>query len=463
MTAENIKNKPLLPLFIKGEVSQRFFNLLSNGIGFINSYFIITYLSVYQFGLYQLVLSFISILSTFDLDLFDGVISVDMRRHFNTGKDGLAKRLFREAVFLRIGIALVLVAIVFLLSGVISDHYGSDISLFVKIASFLLIIKAFQSVLDIFFQAVLSFSIYSLALIREFIKLFFIVGLVLLNSLTITSVIACAVITEFLALVFFSSFFFVKKYRNTFGKIKMGNEDYGHPVKNILKDYGAIFLVRYSVSRILKNMNPWIVKFFLNVEAVAFYVLAVNLISFANSLIPMVGIQSVLALKADERENMGHIVKRAIKYTFWIGLVFLFGAIFIVPYIAALIFPKYVSAMPVFKVMAIALPLFGAFKVLKSSLFVLREQRILTQRLFNELFITLVCSVIFLPTIGVIGMGVIHVLVYSERVYFMYTRLVRAHSEFKMKIAYLFSFDKYDRDFFQRTSRTILSTIKKSS
>lgn len=446
---ENLKNKSVLRLMIRGELSQRFFNLIGIGLGLINSFFIITYLSVFEFGLYQLVLAFISVVSILDLDLFDGILTVEIRRHLNTGKDFFAKKLFKEMAFLRILIALIVTVSVFIFSNFITKFYGSDISLFIKIASILLFVKAIQSIEEIFFQSVVSFSYFSLAALREVFKLIVILFLLFSGNLSILWVMVTHVLAEVLGVLFVTMFIFLKKYKKSFGEI-VKTKDLGSfsLVKDIFKQNAGHFFARYSMSQILKNSMPWFVKFLINVEAVAYYTLAVNLISFANNLVPMAGLQSVLALKSGNLKEVSNITKRALKYTLWIGLFFLLGGFFIVPKIVIFIFPKYVPAMGVFKIMVFALPLFGAFKILKSVLFVLREQNILTQRLINELLITILGSFILLPTVGVVGTGIIHVSVYLERVIFMYKKLTKKYPSFGLSLNFLFNFDKQDRLFF---------------
>ncbi len=460
--SNSLQNKPLLPFFIRGEVSQRIFNLLSTGIGFVNSFFIITYLSVFNFGLYQLILAFIGVLGAFDLDLFDGVIAVEMRRYFNTEKPSSVRKLFKESLFIRTGIAIIITAIVFLSSGFITKLYGSDISVLIRIASLLLVIKAVQSVEEVFLQSIVSFSYFGLSVIRELVKLIFIVSLIFLHKFTILGVISVHVITEVIAVSFFSLFFFIRKYREVFAGVEplKGVESPGYLVKDVVQGYGKTFGIRYTMSRVLKSVAPWAVKFFINTEAVAYYVLAVNIISFANDLIPMTGYQSIMAIKADNLAEISRVTKKAIKYSVWVGILFLLGAIFVVPELVLKIFPKYGPALPTFEVMALALPLFGAFKILKSTLFILKEQKILTQRLVNELIITLVGYIILLPTLGVIGTGVVHVLVYLERVSFMYIKLKKQYSQFAIKARELFTFDRNDFIFFTNIHKQILLGLR---
>ena len=59
------KNKNLTSFFIRKEASLRLWEGAASGMSLINSFLILTTLTIYQFGLYQLVLSFIAIVGGF--------------------------------------------------------------------------------------------------------------------------------------------------------------------------------------------------------------------------------------------------------------------------------------------------------------------------------------------------------------------------------------------------------------
>ena len=79
----------------------------------------------------------------------------------------------------------------------------------------------------------------------------------------------------------------------------------------LLKKYGQWVIIRYGFSRVTKNVMPWLVKFFINTEAVAFYSLALNAVAFLESFMPLAGLSSILGLKADNRNEMAFIFKRS--------------------------------------------------------------------------------------------------------------------------------------------------------
>ena len=88
-------------------------DLVGSAFSLINSFFIIQALSLYQFGLYQLVLAFIGLVNSFNLDLFDTVVNVEIRRYFNSGKIAVAKRILKEYAVVKIVVAILMTIGVF--------------------------------------------------------------------------------------------------------------------------------------------------------------------------------------------------------------------------------------------------------------------------------------------------------------------------------------------------------------
>ena len=82
--------------FARGELHMGFWSFLKKGTGALDSFFILSSLSLYQFGVYQLLLSLYAILSDFFHDVFSEVITNDIARFIGEGREDKAKRLFYD-------------------------------------------------------------------------------------------------------------------------------------------------------------------------------------------------------------------------------------------------------------------------------------------------------------------------------------------------------------------------------
>ncbi len=439
------QKKPLSHYFLKGETLKRFYGTAATAAGLLNSFFIIKSLSIFQFGLYQLLLSFVAILQSVNIFQFiDSVVGVDIRRYFNTEQPDRAKRLFGELVIFKVGFAALMTVAVFFGSEIIAHWYDQDIALFVKIVSALILIRALEGVTATFLKSVISFSYQSVPAVREAAKLILIIAAIFWYQFTIVEVIAIHVIGEAAAftVLFFSAF--IKRYRAAFSSVKIYSQGIIGP---LMKTYGKWAMLRYAFSRVTKNTMPWFVKVFINTEAVAFYSLAVNLVAFMEGLMPLDGLAPIVALKADRRDELSYIFKQSAKYAVWLGISFLIIGVVAVPPLVVWVFPQYAPAIPIFRVMLFALPLFGVYKILKMLLSVLREHRVLAMRFINEVLVIPVGSVIFLPIFGVVGSGLVYAATYLERTVFFYSELIKKYPEFRFKAKNLFVFGHKDKEF----------------
>lgn len=438
------QKKPLTHYLFRAEASKRIFDISTKALSLVNSYFIISSLSVFAFGFYQLILSFISILRSLGIKFFDGLIAIDMRRYFNNGKPELAKKLFQENLIFKIFLSAILAIAVFAGADFISNFYGKDAVTLIKWASLLLIINSIQSLTGIFLQSVVSFSQQGLSALKEFLKLGIIISFLVFSQFSILEVIIAHVISEAVATVLFVVFVFLKKYRKAFHNVVASPERLFIPM---VKTHGLRIFTIFGLKEVLQDATPWLVKIFVNTEAVALYALSLNLASFIQDFMPLAGVKPILALKADNLEELKFIFLRAIKYTFWLGAAFLIIGFFLVPPIVILLFPDYALAIPVFRAMIGALPLYGVVKVLHSTLASLREYKILAMRLVNEVLILFVGAALLLPSIGVIGIGVVYLIRHIERTWFLYSQLVKKYPDFKIKLRRLFRFDRTDKEF----------------
>ena len=439
------QKKPLSHYIFKAEVAKRFFDTLDKGISLINSYFIISSLSVFSFGLYQLVLSFVSIVRGLGINFFDGLVAIEMRRYLNVKRLDQAIRLFKENAYLKFLLSSVFTVVAFFGSDIVAGWYGRDIGLLIKWASALFLLGSVQSLTSIFLQSVVSFSQQGFNAIREITKLGILIYLVFTGRIGIAEVIAAHVIADTLATILFTGLVVVKKFRQAFALVIPAPEALMLPM--VKKEGLRIFTV-FGLKEVLQNATPWLVKVLTNTEGVALYALSVNLIGYMQDYMPFTAIKSMLALKADNQQELQFVFARAVKYTFWIGFAFLLAGAVAVPPLVTLLFPAYAPAMPVFYAMLAVLPLYGVVKATHATLAVLREYKVLAMRLVNEVAILFIGSVLLLPVFGVVGIGIVYFLRHLERTWFLYTQLVRRYPDFKIKLWRLFRIDATDRKFF---------------
>lgn len=436
-----------IPRFlIKGEGSLRLWESIASALSLVNSFLILTSLSLHQFGLYQLVLSLVTVVGGFNTDSLDGIVSVEMRRNLNQNKVSWVKKIFSEYFRLKILISFLLTAAVFIGSFWAANLYGDDIGLFLRLAAVVLIIEAVQSLQKILLKNAFSFDYFMAPAVREFSKLLLLGWFFFLPGLDIARVLYSHVWGWLISLAFTSVFFW--KVKAKFFK------NYGSPVKDlllfpILKIHGRWVILRYGLARITKGITPWFIKFFVGTEGVALYSVAVSLVAMLEELFPVNMVSFLFLAKADSRKEIRHLFVKSIKYIFWFGLILGGLALIFVPPVVVWILPKYQPALKLFIVMLAAFPIYGVYKLIKSVLTGLREYKILTMRLVSEALVAVGSLIVFLPMWGIYGAAASYVLVYVARIYFLFPKLVQSHPYLRFRFADFLQFDNYDRDFFR--------------
>src|SRR3989344_2477666 len=128
--------------FLSGESHYAFWDLVSKGIGLLNTFLIITSLTIYQYGVFQLLLAFYAVLSGIS-GLGSGAIGNDIMRLVGEGKEGSAKRLFLEYASIRMAAAVLISLAIFVGGDLLAVKYKPD---FIAVVRLLPIFLLFQLV-----------------------------------------------------------------------------------------------------------------------------------------------------------------------------------------------------------------------------------------------------------------------------------------------------------------------------
>lgn len=441
--------------YLRGEAFLQFWNTLAKGLGVTNSFLVLSALSVYQFGLYQLVVAVVIITESFTTGLFDDIITNDVARGVAEGERGMAKRLFAEFALLKVVSGVMLGVLLYFGADLVSDYYGNDIGLYVRLSSVLVAIGALRAALESYFTATVSLAGMSLPAIQEVAKGLLLVAFLSNGSLGIREALLATIGAAVVAVVVSSSLF-LKSYRRIFSGVRLQ----ATPVLGaIFAHYGWWVYLRYASAKALKGIRPWLIRIFLNTEAVGLYTLAVNLITLAQSVFPIGMLGRLLPWEAAHPERMRFIFSRAVKYALWGGVAFAAGGFLVVPPLIGLFLPAYVPAMDIFRVLLLTLPLYGVYKLHKSILTVLREQKILAARVVSESLWVVVLDVLLLPTLGLIGVALEYVFTYLARVVLFTSGLRRTHPELTLRPKAFFRFDVTDWMLLAKLGREALTIV----
>lgn len=436
--------------FIRLNIFKRFWVSAGSVIGFVGSFIILTAFSIHEFGLYQLVLAAVALTDAVSVNFFDEVVSNDITRALADKQKGVARRLFHELAFFRIGLGILSACALFAGANVIAKMYDADIGFYIQLASLLVVVRAVRSTADLFLRAVASFRSMGALVIEDVAKIGIVGGLFFFSYLSISWVLIATLIGSVAALLYVGTGF-VLEYIAFFSKVESAR---GFLFFGVIRAYGHLVLFRAAIKRVAKSIRPWLIATLLNVEAVALYTLATNLVTMLKDFFPSVG-SALLAWEANHMNRLSHIFSRGIKYSFWYGLAFGGVSLLFVPLLVRLFLPKYLSAMPLFFVFLISVPFHGVQTLEMEILTALREQKILTARVVAEIIMGSGLIIILAPFIGIFATGVGPVAAILWRTWFLYRRIVKKYPELRPDMKTLFRFDKEDRRIVMRAAAEV--------
>lgn len=443
--------------FIEGEAVSGFWNLIFYGVTLLNSAAIVYFLSVYDYGFYQLILSVMAIAESLTAGFIDDLVFSDFSRSLGGVDRGKAKRLFGEYAGLKMGLAVIFGIVLFFGSSIISDYYGQAIATFIRIASIALVFRVGISVMNIFFRGAIYFSALAAPAVGEGVKFLAVVFFAIKGNFSITEVLIAYVIGHIAAFLF-SGFHFWLLYRRLFSGVHAVRE---FLIRDLMRVHGIWISLRYVLSRIANNIRPWIINAFLSVEAVGWFSFARSIIAVVMRLMPLGTFGTLLPRELGNQERLRFIFARMMKYSFWIGMVLAAAVLILVPPAISYFLPKYIPAMPLLSIMTIILVLYSIYKIVRITLVIFKEQRVLFLKSFENSILAPLMLFILLPIFGVAGAAIEWLITYLVTTVIFYHSLVKTYPYLRTKFANFLVFDRADRELMARIYRTALDFFKR--
>ena len=437
----NTQKKPsFMAIFLKGEAISTFWNLVTKAIGLLNTFLTITSLTLYQYGVFQLLLSFSGVPSDI-LNLGSAIISNEMSRAIADNRLGDAKRIFLEYSLVRIVITFIAWAIIFFGSVYIFSSYDLDFVKDMRMISFVILSEGLFVLIRLLCLVRLKFSVvaqrYTINKAIQSVVLiyYFLQGNLGLKQLILSIIIASSLSVLAVSYQFFKVYFKWNHIAITPNVL----------LWNIFITYGTWDTLRQFINKITFRVKPWLVKFFISTEAVAIYSIAETIVTTIQDLIPSNTMQSLVPLWIKDKHLSVKMFSYGIKYFVLGSILVVISALVVVPPVVYTFFSKYAQSIPLFYFMLLNLPIFAAGIIIGNYLIAFRKQKYLffLHLLRNSLSLGLIVST--LPFIGLWGLALEFVLIPLIMVItnYIYTKNQDKGFHFDFKI--IFGFKEEDR------------------
>lgn len=426
--------------------------LLVKAVGFLYLLIVLNHLTVFEYGVAELVITAVPLLSFFQLPGLQTTVVADMGRERAAGNLPRMKGLAISYLKLQYFFAVFAWAAVFFGAHLLAVWYGkgSTVLLF-QIISFSFLISplrnTMQAVQSVFF-AFRQQSVY--AFLEECWKLILVAILFFVLGFRIGGLLVAVVLSQVFALLTIVRFFFMLSPDFFAASAER------YPVFHFLYHHGKWGVLSNYTGTFGKNVRPWIINFILGPQAVGVFAVAQGLIGHTLSLTPLdTVIKPILPQYVHMKERFYALIAKAVKYELFGYVAAGVAAAIGVPFLVHWFFPQYVSAVSLFWIMLLAL-IPAAFDAIFSGVFfALQAQRNLFWASVYKLFLIFVLLPPSVYLFGLFGIAYANIFINLLYVWERYLKLKRLMPEFSLRLKYIMTVDETDKIIIKRTLKVI--------
>ena len=415
---------------------------LLRGVGLITVFFILRNLSIYEYGLVELVLSIIPLFGILMLPGLNNVVITDMAIEKGKGDISEMKSLFINFITLHAVLSVVAWAIVFFGASIIDKFYSEQVTQFIRIVSFFFLISPIRSALGTVFTVYLKFfSLSILLFLEEFFKLIFILLAFFVFDLRANGVILAGLLGSFTAFIFVLPVY-LKTY-SEFSSVHIINKK---PFWSVVHYHGKWSVFSSYLNQAGAKLRIWIVQVISGTEAVALFAVAEGLIGHTTALVPIGKVVAPIIPKfVDQKDKFLRIVNKSIKYQFFGHIVVAILGLTLFPVIILFLFPQYETSVTLYKIMLIMLIPATFASVFNTVFFALKKQKTLFFVNIYRVILVAIATPLGLHFWGIKGIAYSFLVVISLFTIERYRVLKKLVPEFKIILSDFWTFDDYDK------------------
>lgn len=436
---KSTNNIPIARTVWSGTMWSSSFNFILKFVGFFSALIVISKLSVYEYGMVELILSALAIFSISSLPGLSNVVIADMSAEMGAGNLPRAKALILNYFYVQILFGIIAWALIFFGSSYIAGLYNANIGMYFAILSFTFLISPIRSMYGAILSVNLKFFHRNmLTFVEEFSKLVLLVVLVMFLHMGVGGVMWAVLVSQILAVLFLYPNF-AACYK------KLGREYDKLGIFHFIKDHGKWGIVSSYLNNLGQNIRLWIIKFTLGTEAVGLFSLALSLINHTYSLIPLSStLTPIVARFMSYKDKLSKIITKGIKYQFAAYAITAIGALIFLPSIVHAFFPKYISSIGIFNIMLLsALPM--SFASMITPLFhALKAQKSLFASIAIKTVFIIVITPLCIFFFGIKGLAIEFVLTNTLFTLERHFKLRKLLPEYTIRLKQMFTFDSDD-------------------
>lgn len=419
-----------------------------------NVLIILSHLTVFNYGVAELVFSMASMASIILLPGLTATIAADMGVERGRGNTARMKALFLQYVLLVSALATLAFSLLYFGSAIAAAFSGNDsIQSYIQIVAWTLLISPLRSVSQMLANVHGRFvdqAVYST--LEEVAKTMTLVLFFFGFGMGIEGLLYSVVASQLVAVVCFIP-------RTISGYLYFGTataEGQFH-FWQLLGSHRKWSIFAGYVGNITQNAQLWIIKLFLGTEAVGLFAFALGIYSNVSSLLPFSSVFASLAPRyIEKKQQFIALIRASVKAQFLSALVLIVATFVGLP-VLMVILPKYLPAMPLTLVLIFALVPTATTAVFTPTFAILKEQFSFFKTMLVKLLLTITVMPISILLFGIMGIGVGSLIINTSSGLERYLRLRSKLPEFSLSVRDVIVPTKYQFSVLRSLGRGALS------
>jgi len=417
-------------------------NILGKVVIVFNIFLILGHLSVYEYGLSELVLSVVSTLGILLLPGLSSAIIADLSIERSQGRKGKMKTILFQFYLLNALLGCIAWAILFFGSQFAAGLAGNpSIGQLLQIVSFMFLLSPLRLVTTTLAAVELRFIDQSLyGVCEELAKAAWLVLFFVALDKTIDGLLFAIVLSQATAIVVFVP-------RTISAYAALGNDKAKDMLRfwRILGAHRKWGVASSYATNLVQSLQLWVIKLLLGTEAVGLYAFASGIVSQVASLLPLGTVLATLApAYASRRAELVRLVRASLKLQIVLSVGLAGSALLTLP-IFALAFPDYQTAVPLASVLLLTVVFSGIATVLTPVFAAVKAQKALMASVLAKAGLTAILFPISIFLFGFWGIAVASSLAFLLSIIERYIRLRRLVPELTLGGAGFFTLSPEER------------------
>lgn len=328
-------------------------NITLKVLSIIATFAILHYLAPYDYGIWRLLLSVLSVCGLLGLSGVTGMLVADISREMGMGHTGIANAIIYRISQYFLVTAIFASGILYIIAPIITNVTGIGLTVYLRILAITLLAAGLRQTYQIVFQS--RMQPVKAQVLQNAISIVYLVGIgifiMYFNLGVLGLVIAYSASIALPVLVYAP--WFLRDLRGTFTQDDMS----AYSFRKALFGRGRWALAEDYVSTLNNSLWPWVAGATLGIANVGIISIALMMFSQIAALVPIQYVlRSVLPRIVSDTNRLAEWVTRGLRYAFFshisIALVAFVAATLLFPHLA----PQYVGVVPLFAALLLSLP-----------------------------------------------------------------------------------------------------------